>query len=100
VYGNSEVSCLSLTSSEFSCDALVVDVILWLDGMQHSCAAWWARVKYLRAETIAVQRKGHLLSVSERKLIECLVEALADKYFIFAKVGLKSFIEPSQAAKC
>ena len=59
----------------------------------------WSRVKFTQAETIAVQGNSRMLSVAERKLFECLVEALADKYFIFIKVGLSSFIEPSPDAK-
>jgi hypothetical protein len=59
----------------------------------------WATVKYVRAKTIAVQCKTRLLSVAERELFDCLVDALSDKYFIFSKVGLKDFIELSATAK-
>ncbi len=59
----------------------------------------WATVKYVRAKTVAVQCKTRMLSVTERKLFDCLVDALSDKYFIFAKVGLKDFIELSATAK-
>jgi ssDNA-binding Zn-finger/Zn-ribbon topoisomerase 1 len=59
----------------------------------------WATVKYARADAIAVQRKTRMLSVSERKLFGSLVDALSDKYFIFAKVTLRDFIELSPAAK-
>jgi ssDNA-binding Zn-finger/Zn-ribbon topoisomerase 1 len=59
----------------------------------------WVAVKYARAETIAVQRKACFLSVAERNLFDCLVDALSDEYVVFAKVGLAEFIDVSPAAK-
>jgi len=58
-----------------------------------------SKVRFARAETIPVQRKSRMLSVAERNLLDCLADALSDKYFIFAKVGMNEVIEPSSGAK-
>jgi hypothetical protein len=59
----------------------------------------WAKTRYMRAETIAVQRKSRMLSVVERNLFDCLIQALSEQYFIFAKVALKDVIEVAPGAK-
>lgn len=62
--------------------------------------AWvsFAKRKYTHAENMAVQRKSRFLSVAEHNLFGCLVEALSDNYFIFARVRMQSVIEAKSNA--
>lgn len=70
--------------------AIVCFIIAWLI---------WTRIQHARSETTLVQRKSRLLSATEYSLFDCLVDELSDKYFVFAKVGLKEVVEPSPSAR-
>jgi len=62
--------------------------------------AWtifWSKSKFARAETILVQRKSRFLSAAERKLFDCLVDALSENYFVFSKVGMTDVLEPNSS---
>jgi len=71
-------------------------------GLLIACTtvAWffWTKLKYARADTILIQRKSRMLTIAERNLFDCLVDALSEKYFVFAKVGIKDIVEASSSA--